>query len=92
MATKSMLLDKVADINRLLNHKFTNEELNEKLRKQGSLDSKTFVWKRMETEKQLKMAKAAGDYAEVERLESEMAQMTGGKLAFGNGPKPQANK
>ena len=92
MATKSMLLDKVADINRLLNHKFTNEELNEKLRKQGSLDSKTFVWKRMETEKQLKMAKAAGDYAEVERLESEMAQMTGGKLTFGNGPKPQANK
>ena len=92
MATKSMLADKVADINRLLNHKFTNEELNEKLRKQGSLDSKTFVYKRMETEKQLKMAKAAGDDAEVERLEGEMSQITGGKLAFGTAPKPQANK
>lgn len=93
MATKAMLVDKVADINRLLNHQFTKEELNEKLRKQGTLDSKTLVYKRMETEKQLKMARASGDDAEVDKLEAQLSQLTGPKLAFGNALlKPQAQK
>lgn len=93
MATKAMLADKVADINRLLNHQFTNEELNEKLRKQGSLDSKTLVYKRMENEKQLKMARASGDDAEVDKLEAQLSHLTGPKLAFGNALlKPQGQK
>lgn len=94
MATKSMLADKVADINRLLNHKFTNEELNEKLRKQaGGLDSKTLVFKRMETEKNLQVAKAAGDEAETERLQAKLNELTGPKLAFGTTvSKPRVEK
>lgn len=92
MATKSMLADKVVDINRLLNHKFTNEELNEKLRKQGSLDSKTLIFKRMETEKQLKLAKASGDDEEVEALQAQLSQLGGPKPAFGMTPKPQGKK
>ncbi|ODM16431.1 hypothetical protein SI65_07938 [Aspergillus cristatus] len=93
MATKSMLADKVADINRLLNHKFTNEELNEKLRKQGSLDSKTSVFKRMETEKQLAFARASGDHSEVDKLQAQLAELTGPKLAFGSSlNKPQPKK
>lgn len=92
MATKSMLANKVTDINRLLNHKFTNEELNEKLRKQGSLDSKTLIFKLMETEKQLKMAKASGDDEEVEALQVQLSQLSGPKPAFGNTPKPQGKK
>ncbi|KNG86248.1 RNA polymerase II transcription elongation factor Rtf1p [Aspergillus nomiae NRRL 13137] len=93
MATKSTVAEKVVDINRLLNHKFTPEELTEKLRKQGSLDTKSTIFKRMETEKKLKLAKAAGDDAEVERLESEMAGMSAPKLAFSaNSSKPRADK
>ena len=93
MATKSTVAEKVVDINRLLNHKFTPEELTEKLRKQGSLDSKSTIFKRIETEKKLKLAKAAGDDAEVERLESEMASMSAPKLAFNaNSSKPRADK
>lgn len=92
MATKSMLANKVTDINRLLNHKFTNEELNEKLRKQGSLDSKTLIFKRMETEKQLKLARASGDDDEVDALQAQLSQLSGPKPAFGMTPKPQGKK
>jgi RNA polymerase-associated protein RTF1 len=93
MATKSMLAKKVADINRLINHQFTKEELNEKLRKQGSLDNKMRTFKRLETEKQLKLARAAGDDEEVSRLEKELAEMTGPKLAFSTQPsKPRTEK
>lgn len=92
MATRSMLLDKVADINRLLNHKFTNEELNEKLRKQGSLDTKMLLFKRMELEKKIKLAQAAGDDDEMEQLQKEMASMSTPKPATSNAPKPRAEK
>ncbi|GKZ20259.1 hypothetical protein AbraIFM66951_001408 [Aspergillus brasiliensis] len=92
MATKSMVANKVADINRLLNHKFTNEELNEKLRKQGSLDSKSQFFKRVEIEKQLKLARAAGDDAESERLEAELASLATPKVAISSHSKPRADK
>ena len=93
MATRSTAANKVADINRLLNHKFTNEELNEKLRKQGSLDSKSKFFRRVETEKQLKLARAAGDDAEAERLEGELASMSTPKVALSTSlSKPRADK
>ncbi|PLB45795.1 plus-3-domain-containing protein [Aspergillus steynii IBT 23096] len=93
MPTKTMLDDKVADINRLLNHKFTNEELNEKLRKQGFLDSRNKTIRRLENEKQLQIAMAAGDDAEVERLQAELASLGTPKLGYGNNnAKPQAKK
>ncbi|PYI08806.1 plus-3-domain-containing protein [Aspergillus sclerotiicarbonarius CBS 121057] len=93
MATRSAAVSKVADINRLLNHKFTNEELNEKLRKQGSLDSKSQFFRRVETEKQLKLARAAGDDAEAERLEGELTSMATPKLALSTGhSRPRADK
>ncbi|KAI3008586.1 hypothetical protein CBS147346_2649 [Aspergillus niger] len=92
MATKSMVASKVTDINRLLNHKFTNEELNEKLRKQGSLDSKSKFFKRVEVEKQLKLAREAGDDGEMERLEAELASMATPKLAVSSHSKPRVDK
>ncbi|KAL3488507.1 hypothetical protein BJX62DRAFT_211720 [Aspergillus germanicus] len=92
IATRSQVAKKVTDINRLLNHKFTNEELNEKLRKQGSLDSKMTIYKRVEVEKQIKLAREIGDDAEVERLQAELASQIP-KLAFGSSmSKPRADK
>jgi RNA polymerase-associated protein RTF1 len=81
--TKSMLAAKVADINKLINHKFTKEELNEKLRKQGALDNKSQFFKRLELEKELKQAVADGDEDTVAKIQDELAQITGPKLAFG---------
>ncbi|EAW11598.1 RNA polymerase-associated protein [Aspergillus clavatus NRRL 1] len=93
IATKSTLAEKVADINRLLNHQFTKEELNEKLRKQGSLDNKMRTFKRLETEKQLKLARAAGDDEEVSKLEKELAELAGPKLAVSShNARPRSKK
>lgn len=91
MPTQSQLTKKVMDINRLINHKFTNEELNEKLRKQGSLDSKTTFFKRVDIEKKLKLAQEIGDNDEVERLQRELANHAP-RLAFGSNAKPRAEK
>lgn len=91
MPTQSQLTKKVMDINRLINHKFTNEELNEKLRKQGSSDSKTTFFKRVDIEKKLKLAQEIGDNDEVERLQRELANQAP-KLAFGSNAKPRAEK
>lgn len=79
------------DINRLINHQFTNEELNEKLRKQGSLDSKTVAFKRFELDKQLKIAQELGDNDEIERLQVEIANQNP-KLAFSSNVKPRVEK
>lgn len=83
MATKPMLARKVTDINRLLNHKFTNEELNEKLRKQGTFDTKMLIFKRMETERKLQFARSYGDEEEIAALEAQMKEYSVPKLAFG---------
>lgn len=83
MPTKSMLAAKVVAINKLIHHQFTKEELNEKLRKQGSLDSKMKTWKRLELEKELKQALADGDEDKVAKIQAEIAEITGPKLAFG---------
>ncbi|KAL1879049.1 RNA polymerase-associated protein rtf1 [Paecilomyces lecythidis] len=92
MPTKSMLAVKVSDINRLINHKFTTEELNEKLRKQGTFDVKGMTFRRIELEKQLKSAMASGDEAEIAKIEAEIRELTGPKLALGSASKPQTQK
>ncbi|OJJ48715.1 hypothetical protein ASPZODRAFT_130828 [Penicilliopsis zonata CBS 506.65] len=83
MATKSTVAKKVADINRLLSHQFTKDELNEKLRKQGSLDTKMDVFRRLDLENKLMSAKAAGDDAEVDKLQLQLRDLAAPKLAFG---------
>ncbi|KAL4991034.1 hypothetical protein BDW68DRAFT_153192 [Aspergillus falconensis] len=85
MPTKSQLAKKVMDINRLINHQFTPEELNEKLRKQGLLDTKTTFFKRVDIEKKLKIAQELGDDDEVGRLQVELANL-------GSSAKPRTEK
>jgi hypothetical protein len=52
--TKSMLTAKVVDINNLINYKFTQEELEEKLRKQGAHNANEKLHRRFELEKKIK--------------------------------------
>jgi RNA polymerase-associated protein RTF1 len=93
MPTKAVLDVKVTDINRLINHTFTKEELNEKLRRQGSSDNKMAIWKRIELDRELKKATAAGDEEAIAQCEAQIAELTGPKLAFGTTLyKPRSDK
>ncbi|KAK2759878.1 hypothetical protein FQN54_002612 [Arachnomyces sp. PD_36] len=83
MATKSAVDAKIADINRLINHRFTKDELNEKLRKQGAYDNKGAVFQRIQIERRRQEAIAAGDESAIAKCDAEMAEFTGPKLAFG---------
>ncbi|KKZ62144.1 hypothetical protein EMCG_03388 [[Emmonsia] crescens] len=83
MATKSMIATKVADINRLINHQFTKEELEEKLRRQGTNDNKTKIFERIQLEKRRQEAIAAGDEAAIAKCDAELVHFSGPKLAFG---------
>ncbi|KAJ5288822.1 hypothetical protein N7478_001852 [Penicillium angulare] len=83
MATQTQLAGKVNDINRLINHQFTAEELSEKLRKQGALDQKRNVRKRFDLERDLKFAKVNGNDDEAEKLQKELDELLNPKLSFG---------
>ncbi|OXV07598.1 hypothetical protein Egran_04636 [Elaphomyces granulatus] len=89
--TKSALSVKIAGITRLINHQFTKDELNEKLRKQGASDNKMMIWKRIELEKERKAAIASGDEETIVKVDSLLADINGSKLAFGTSlSKPRA--
>ena len=83
MATKSKVESKVADINRLLNHTFTREELNEKLRRQGAFDEKKNVLNRLELERNLEFAKVNGNVEEAEKIEAELQKLATPALSWG---------
>ncbi|OQE18873.1 hypothetical protein PENFLA_c020G10742 [Penicillium flavigenum] len=83
MATKSKVESKVADINRLLNHTFTREELNEKLRRQGAFDEKKNVLNRLELERNLEFAKINGNIEEAEKIEAELQKLATPILSWG---------
>lgn len=83
MVTKAKLAAKVADINRLINHNFTAEELNEKLRKQGAFDHKKNVLRRFDIERDLKFAKVNGDMERADQLQKELDQILNPNLSWG---------
>lgn len=93
MATQTKLASKVADINRLINHQFTAEELNEKLRKQGAFDHKKNILRRFDLERDLKFAKANGETERAEQLQRELNQILNPNLSWGTTiNKPAAEK
>lgn len=80
--TKSMLAAKVVDINNLINYKFTPEELEEKLRKQGADNANEKLLRRFELERKLNEAIAQGNDDEVANIQAQLAKETTSKLAF----------
>lgn len=90
MPTKTMLSNKVEDINKLINYKFTAEELEEKLRKQGTGNSNEKLFKKYELERQLNEAIAQGNDDEINRLQVQLAkESSSSKLGQ---QKPRAEK
>ena len=92
MATQTKLVTKVTDINRLINHQFTAEELNEKLRKQGAFDHKKNILRRADLERDLKFAKANGNLEEAEKLQKELNQIINPTLSWGTSLNKPADK
>lgn len=83
MATRSQVESKVIDINRLINHSFTREELNEKLRRQGAFDQKKNVLTRLDLERDLEFARVNGNTEEAEKIEQELHKLLHPNLSWG---------
>ena len=81
--TKAALVAKINDINALLNHKFTEEELQVKLKRSGVLQQKHIAIQRHSLQTRRKEAEYRGDKELVEKIDSELAALDGPKLAFG---------
>lgn len=93
MATQSKLEAKVVDINKLINHQFTKEELSEKLRKQGALDEKKNILREYDIQRDLQFARANGNEDETERLQKELDDIRNPHLSWGTSlAKPAAEK
>jgi RNA polymerase-associated protein RTF1 len=80
--TRSKLAAKVVDINNLINYKFTREELEEKLKKQGTDNANEKLLRRFELEKKLNEAISEGNDDEVANLQAQLVKETTSKLAF----------
>ncbi|KAJ5780780.1 Plus-3 [Penicillium paradoxum] len=83
LATRGKVESKVMDINRLINHTFTREELNEKLRRQGAFDQKKNVLNRLELERNLEFARVNGNTDDAERIEQELHKLLHPNLSWG---------
>lgn len=90
------MLSKIRDINNLLNHQFTEAEIQEKLKRSGVLKNRFASIDRAGITARRKSAEARGDEAAIAKLDAELAALDGPKLAFGTSlrkppPKPAAS-
>lgn len=83
LPTKRFLISKIDDINKLLSHQFTEEEIQEKLKRSGVLQNKTASLERPRIVARRKAAEDRGDEAAIAKLDAELAALDGPKLAFG---------
>ena len=98
LPTKPYLLSKLDDINRVINHRFTDAELQEKLQRSGALQSRAAPHERMSIMDRRKRAVVREDEAEIARCDAELAALDGPKLKYGTflgdrkvpAPKPAA--
>lgn len=92
LPTKSQLIAKIDDINKLLNHHFTEEEIQEKLRRSGVLQNRFATIERAAITARRKAAEARGDEAAIAKLDAELAALDGPKLAFGTSLRKSPSK
>jgi RNA polymerase-associated protein RTF1 len=87
--TKPELVDKIADINGLIERTWTDQEVSEKLKRQNALHIKYSGVERDQLTKQLDMARARGDDDAVARLQERLDNLEIPRLAFRTSLKPQ---
>jgi len=86
------LVDKIDEINRLVNRSWTELELAEKLNRQNTLRAKYSGNERDRLQKALDDAKAAGNDAKAARLQDELDQLETPRLAFKTSLTPTKKK
>lgn len=93
MPTKSALNKKINDIHFLINYQLSKEELEEKLKRQGTNDNKMAIFQRIQLQKRRQEAIALGDEAAIADCDAEIARLSGPKLAFGTSlVEPRSNE
>ena len=83
LPNKKFLVSKIDEINRLVNHTFTPQELQEKLERSGVLRQKANAIQRQTLLVNRQNAEAAGDADLLAALDAELRALEGPKLAFG---------
>ena len=74
---------KINDINNLINHQFTEAEIQEKLKRSGVLKNKANALERASLYTRRKDAEYIGDHEAVAKIDAQLAALEGPKLAFG---------
>ncbi len=92
MPTKPKLIQKVADINALVNRSWTEAELQEKLTKSGALVQKFIPIERNRLNGLIKEAKASGNEAKETEYRKELEALDGPKLAYSTSLQPSPKK
>lgn len=92
LPTKPFLIAKIHDINGLINHQFTNEEIQHKLERSGVLQQRFATIERASLLDRRRKAEARGDEAAVAKCNEALAELDGPKLAFGTSLYKEAPK
>ncbi|KAF2232236.1 hypothetical protein EV356DRAFT_578479 [Viridothelium virens] len=83
LPTKAALVACNNNIRALLNHRWTDQDIENKLKLSGIAQSKTAAFDRDRLTRERKAAVARDDEAGIARIDAELAALEGPKLAFG---------
>ncbi|KAL7936908.1 hypothetical protein V8C35DRAFT_294166 [Trichoderma chlorosporum] len=96
LPTKEFLVDKIDDINALINHKWTNEEIKARLTKRNELRKRFDPQERQRLANLAEEAAQRGDDQKAEELQEELEKLGRERLAFktslGPSKNPEATK
>lgn len=82
LPTKAFLNDKIDDINSLINHKWTSEEIKARLKRKNDLRRQFDPAERERVARQLEEARERGDDIKMEELQEELDKLSTQRLAF----------
>ncbi|CAH0014332.1 unnamed protein product [Clonostachys rhizophaga] len=82
LPTKAFLSDKVDDINNLINHKWTNEEIKARLARKNELMKRFDPSERERVSRLLEEARERGDDNKAEELQEQLDKLGSQRLAF----------
>ncbi|KAI9694510.1 MAG: hypothetical protein M1822_000126 [Bathelium mastoideum] len=83
LPTKAALLTSLDHIHELLNHRWTDADIESKLRRSGVAQAKIATFDRDRLTRERKAAVARDDQEAIARIDAELAALEGPKLAFG---------
>lgn len=83
LPTKPFIHSKLSDFNAVINHRFTDEELQEKLRRSGALHARSAPIERMAIMDRRKKAVQRDDEAAIAQCDVELTALNGPKLKYG---------